>query len=494
MIHRMKRRRGRGVRVPDWDEHEKMPKKETEIDVDDSSELTIKPGDTWDVVTDASEALQEAQDAMKRPEDWRDYPVEAAHWALTHLMHAEAADKPTEINAETRLRALYETGRWLVICRVPLRKTGRPSKASGLRTLSPLERLLERFRSKHDRRMEGRLRLIGSLSRQRFEAWMQERKAEGETVSLNGLEAYVKELSGQQDTVKREAQHAAEVAKFNSNLAKLKAKGKLTDESELFRFEKCDFQKLDLTKSPARPSEKPKAIITDPPYLKEHVLRDPKTPNVPSLIENFAAWCGQVLEKDGLVAVLFGGLWTDEAVRIFSEAGFQRRWTLTTIYEGGNWARLKHLAVLSCSKPVLVFQRPGEQHGKMIEGDVIHCGKRDKDFHIWQQDVETFEQIVALLTDPTDLVVDAFAATATTGIACLNLKRRFIGSEIDPKAYKTGLWRLRKCVHEGKTWRKGYQKLREPPTFDKLGKIVYGSKISVGEEVGEDGERRKVDE
>jgi len=292
----------------------------------------------------------------------------------------------------------------------------------------------------------------------------------------------------------RAAEHAVVVEDFNRNLAKLRRGSKVKDESMLFRFDCCDFQKLNFGSSPAKPDEKPKAIISDPPYLKEHVLRDPKKPNLPSLMEKFAAWCFQVLAKDGLVAVLFGGLWADEAVRIFKEAGFQRRWTLTTIYEGGNWARVRHRSVLSCSKPVLVFQRPGEQHGKIIEGDVIHCGKRSKSFHIWQQDVESFEQIVALLTDQKDLIVDPFGATGTTGIACLNLKRRFIGSEIDPKAHKTGLWRLQKCVHEGKTWRNGYQELRKSPTFDKLGNLKYGRKIVVGEDVGADGARCKVDE
>lgn len=42
-------------------------------------------------------------------------------------------------------------------------------------------------------------------------------------------------------------------------------------------------------------------------------------------------------------------------------------------------------------------------------------------------------ELVELFTDPDDIVLDPFAGSGTTGVACLRLGRRFIGCELDPR-------------------------------------------------------------
>lgn len=45
--------------------------------------------------------------------------------------------------------------------------------------------------------------------------------------------------------------------------------------------------------------------------------------------------------------------------------------------------------------------------------------------------VELMERIIKLTTNEGDLVVDPFAGSGTTGVACVNTNRRFVGFEID---------------------------------------------------------------
>jgi hypothetical protein len=272
-------------------------------------------------------------------------------------------------------------------------------------------------------------------------------------------------------------------------LKQAKKEGMAIDESKLFRFDRCSFLNLDLSKSPMRKGEKPAAVISDPPYLKKFVRGDRTNPE--GLIRPFAKWSFEVLDDGGIVAVMMGALYHYEVHAMFIEAGFKWRWTLTAEYEAGKWARVLKNRVLTCSKPILLFQK-GKFSRQFLLGDIIHCGNKAKSYHVWQQDVETFEQVVSLLTDPGDLVVDPFGGTGTTGIACLNLKRRFIGSELDPKTHRRGLNRLRRCVHQDERWERGYQEPKPRPVFDyKTGRRIWGA-IEVGVEVGKTGEMKKV--
>jgi site-specific DNA-methyltransferase (adenine-specific) len=50
-----------------------------------------------------------------------------------------------------------------------------------------------------------------------------------------------------------------------------------------------------------------------------------------------------------------------------------------------------------------------------------------------QLPLELLRRIVKTASDPGDLVVDPFSGSATTGVACLELGRRYVGIEINPE-------------------------------------------------------------
>ena len=89
-------------------------------------------------------------------------------------------------------------------------------------------------------------------------------------------------------------------------------------------------------------------------------------------------------------------------------------------------------------RPVLVFQRPPTvERDDFFGPDLIDGTGREKDGHEYQQSVGEIERIVTWLTEPGDTVLDPFAGSGTTLLACLNNDREAIGIEEDEEHVDT---------------------------------------------------------
>lgn len=72
-------------------------------------------------------------------------------------------------------------------------------------------------------------------------------------------------------------------------------------------------------------------------------------------------------------------------------------------------------------------------------GVVLGKGKR---IHPTQKSLELFEEILKVHSKEGDLVFDPFCGSGTTAVACKELNRNFIGSEIDSNYYQKAVKRL----------------------------------------------------
>jgi site-specific DNA-methyltransferase (adenine-specific) len=63
--------------------------------------------------------------------------------------------------------------------------------------------------------------------------------------------------------------------------------------------------------------------------------------------------------------------------------------------------------------------------------------------HTTQKPIRLMLRMVELFSDAGETVLDPFAGSATTGVACLRLGRRFVGIERDPKYFALACARLR---------------------------------------------------
>lgn len=65
-----------------------------------------------------------------------------------------------------------------------------------------------------------------------------------------------------------------------------------------------------------------------------------------------------------------------------------------------------------------------------------------------QKPVALLEQLVKTYTNENDLVLDSCMGSGSTGVACINTNRRFIGIEKDKGYYDIAKNRIEKCLKE----------------------------------------------
>lgn len=77
------------------------------------------------------------------------------------------------------------------------------------------------------------------------------------------------------------------------------------------------------------------------------------------------------------------------------------------------------------------------------DGGMRAGARENRDFcHPSQKPVEVMEWCVKQLPPDRALVLDPFMGSGTTGVACMNLGRRFIGVEIEPRYFEIACRRI----------------------------------------------------
>jgi site-specific DNA-methyltransferase (adenine-specific)/modification methylase len=78
-----------------------------------------------------------------------------------------------------------------------------------------------------------------------------------------------------------------------------------------------------------------------------------------------------------------------------------------------------------------------------IESPICMGPERIKNpFHPTQKPVRVLERIIRVASKQGDVVFDPFMGVGSTGVAALNLGRKFIGIEIDEKYFRAAEERL----------------------------------------------------
>ncbi|MEE3607560.1 DNA-methyltransferase [Avibacterium paragallinarum] len=112
----------------------------------------------------------------------------------------------------------------------------------------------------------------------------------------------------------------------------------------------------------------------------------------------------------------------DKAGRISPHYGFYHE---LIIFAGNNQRKI-------CKKNIL--KAPSfAANAKKTNGEKLHNA---------QKPIELLQELICDGSDENDLVLDCFMGSGSTGVACRNTQRRFIGFELDPYYFEVSQKRL----------------------------------------------------
>ena len=81
-----------------------------------------------------------------------------------------------------------------------------------------------------------------------------------------------------------------------------------------------------------------------------------------------------------------------------------------------------------------------------IETSIMRCNREQYQYqHPTQKPVVLMERIVKLVSDEHNTILDPFMGGGSTGVACINTNRKFIGIELDDEYFDTAVKRVSKA-------------------------------------------------
>lgn len=172
-------------------------------------------------------------------------------------------------------------------------------------------------------------------------------------------------------------------------------------------------------------------IITDPPYPAQYL----------PLYSDLSCFAARVLKPGGSLIVMSGQSYLPEIINRLSEH-MDYHWCLSYLTPGGQAPHLFQKNVNTFWKPLLWFVK-GKYEGHCI-GDVCKSkpNDNDKQHHHWGQSESGMADIVERFTLPGQTIIDPFLGGGTTGVVATQLKRFFIGIDIDKSAVQESMFRL----------------------------------------------------
>ena len=142
-----------------------------------------------------------------------------------------------------------------------------------------------------------------------------------------------------------------------------------------------------------------------------------------------------------------------EDVIIFSKGGsaqgskspmvYNRQFTLGEPYDKGDGIKTSIPLLSGGNKDYDMTNISGKRNPLAVQ-KIKSSFKKGEKVHPTQKPVELMEYLIKTYTNEDDVVLDFTMGSGTTGVACMNLNRKFIGIELDKDYFKIAEDRIKK--------------------------------------------------
>ena len=195
------------------------------------------------------------------------------------------------------------------------------------------------------------------------------------------------------------------------------------------------------------------AIITDPPYgidfksnyRKEKYEKITNDDNL-SFLDEYFQKCNKILNENTHIYCFCSWHHVD-TFKIAFEKYFKLKNII--VWEKNNTSMGDLKGSYAPKHEFILFGHKGRRlrNGKRLP-DVIQAKRTGNKYHPTQKPVDLLEIFIEQSTNENDLILDPFMGSGSTGVACLNTNRNFIGIEIDGNHFNIAKERIEKIINK----------------------------------------------
>lgn len=189
------------------------------------------------------------------------------------------------------------------------------------------------------------------------------------------------------------------------------------------------------------------AIITDPPYGMGFQSSHRKVKHNKIINDDNIDWLDDcvdiyhdILEDNGAV-IMFCSMHNIDKFKQSIERKFKLKNIL--IWEKNNTGMGDLKGSFAPKYEFIIFAVKGRVllRGRR-DADIIKFARTRNELHPTQKPVDLMEYLITKLTDENMIVLDSFMGSGSTGVACKNTGRKFIGIELDEDYYNISKRRI----------------------------------------------------
>jgi site-specific DNA-methyltransferase (adenine-specific) len=157
----------------------------------------------------------------------------------------------------------------------------------------------------------------------------------------------------------------------------------------------------------------------------------------------------RILKDNSILYIMCNNKNLKELLNVGEDAGF--KFVKNIIWEKGN--KICGRYYMGCYEYIVLFRKGGDR-------PINNCGTPDilkipikklkdengKNLHDTEKPVELMKILIENSSNENDLVLDPFMGIGSTGVACINTNRNFIGIELDTNYYNIAKNRINELL------------------------------------------------